>query len=303
MSWVQMTLVIDSGEVDQVSDYLEAFEVQAITTENAGEDEFYEVAFPGTPTWHKVRLTALFEDGIDLQILAASTLNQLSRVDADEIPITIEKLADQNWERVWLQSFKPIKVGTDLWVVPSWCEPADPNSRNIRLDPGLAFGTGTHATTHMCLKWLSEQPLAGQRVLDYGSGSGILAIAAIMAGASHADAVDIDPFAVSACEDNARRNHFNGKSIDSVMDAFLPQDLPQATNSYDLVIANILAEVILDLVEELSAHVAPNGHLLLTGILDEQADKVVAAYEAEFNFTRQYQDHWVLLVGQRSSTT
>ena len=201
---------------------------------------------------------------------------------------------DQDWERVWLTSFKPIQVGSNLWVCPSWCEPTEPNARNIILDPGLAFGTGTHATTHMCLQWLSDQTLDGQRVLDYGSGSGILAIAAIFSGAQHADAVDIDPLAVDACVENAKRNNVNAS-----MDAYLPNTLPAIEKSYDLVIANILAEVIIELRETLLENLKPNGTLLLTGILTTQAEKVIAAFGEQFSFKQQNQDQWCLLTATR----
>ena len=299
MNWTQLKIVVDAKELRTLSDHLEHFDVQAITTENAGDDEFYEVAFPGTPSWDKVRVTALFNDSVNVEVIAASCINLIGKPGGQEVPYSIEQLKDQNWERVWLQAFKPVEVGHNLWVVPSWCEPSDPSARNIRLDPGLAFGTGTHATTFMCLNWLADQQLKHQRVLDYGSGSGILAIAAIMSGADHADAVDIDPFAVSACVDNAKRNEYLGKPVSESMSAYLPKQLEAAKGSYQLVIANILTEVILELSDELSGYVAPQGQLLLTGILDSQADKVVAHYDDLFNFTRQHKEHWVLLIGRR----
>jgi ribosomal protein L11 methyltransferase len=221
MSWIQATFVIDAADVDKLSDMLEGFLAQAITSENAGDDEFYEVAFPGTPDWQKVRVTALFNDTIELEPII--NFVQAQFFGTNEIPVEVTKLVDQDWERVWLASFKPIQVGTDLWVCPSWCDATEPSARNIILDPGLAFGTGTHATTNMCLHWLADQQLNGQRVLDYGSGSGILAIASIMSGAEFADAVDIDPLAVDACIKNAERN-----KVDSQMNACLPQQLPES---------------------------------------------------------------------------
>jgi len=194
-----------------------------------------------------------------------------------------------------LSSFKPIQVGTNLWVCPSWCEPTEPNARNIVLDPGLAFGTGTHATTNMCLHYLAEQQLAGQRVLDYGSGSGILAIAAIMSGATHADAVDIDPLAVDACVENAARNN-----VSNNMGAFLPKQLPNSPKkSYNLVIANILAEVIIELRGTLLHHLANDGTLLLTGVLSTQANKVKNAFGSDFVFKQHDQEQWCLLTAKR----
>jgi ribosomal protein L11 methyltransferase len=300
MSWVQATFVVDATHVDALSNMLEGFLAQAITTENAGDDEFYEVAFPGTPDWQKVQVTALFDEAVNLNPIIAFVQDHLSSLQHSEIPIVVDKLIDQDWERVWLDSFTPIKVGRQLWVCPSWCEPTDPNARNITLDPGLAFGTGTHATTHMCLEWIAEQQLDGQRILDYGSGSGILAIAALFSGALHADAVDIDPMAVQACNDNALRNKVQDK-----MHSCLPNDLASQTkNSYDLVIANILAEVIIELRDTLLLHLKPSGTLLFTGILSSQADRVIDAFGESFDFSQtnsKHQDkgHWALLTGRR----
>ena len=295
MSWIQATFVIDADDVDRLSDMLESFLAQAITSENAGEDEFYEVAFPGRPDWQKIKLTALFNDTVELDPIIDFVRNQFNSSSATEIPIDVAKLVDQDWERVWLSSFKPIQVGTNLWVCPSWCEPTEPNARNIVLDPGLAFGTGTHATTNMCLHYLAEQQLAGQRVLDYGSGSGILAIAAIMSGATHADAVDIDPLAVDACVENAARNN-----VSNNMGAFLPKQLPNSPKkSYNLVIANILAEVIIELHGTLLHHLANDGTLLLTGVLSTQANKVKNAFGSDFVFKQHDQEQWCLLTAKR----
>ncbi len=295
MSWIQATFVIDAADVDRLSDMLEGFLAQAITSENASEDEFYEVAFPGRPDWRKVKLTALFNDTVELEPIVNFVANQFTGSSATEVPVEISKLVDQDWERVWLSSFKPIQVGTTLWVCPSWCEPTEPSARNIVLDPGLAFGTGTHATTNMCLHWLAEQQLDEQRVLDYGSGSGILAIAAIMSGASHADAVDIDPLAVDACDENAKRNGVSEK-----MRSYLHSQLPEKpAASYNLVIANILAEVIIELRDTLLHHLAVDGELLLTGILSTQAEKVKAAFGKEFVFNQHDQEQWCLLTARR----
>lgn len=295
MSWSQVTFVVDDTTVDSLSSLLDAFLASAVTTENAGEDEFYEVAFPGIPDWKKVKVTALFDERIDVDPILEYVQNQYPE---QEIPIDVSKLVDQDWERVWLTSFKPIEVGQDLWVCPTWCEPTQPEARNIVLDPGLAFGTGTHATTYMCLRWLAEQNLDNQQVLDYGSGSGILAIAALLSNAKHADAVDIDPLAVKACTDNADRNGVANK-----MSSYLPSGLPESpAHRYDLVIANILAEVIIELRDTLLLHLKPRGTLLLTGILDSQAERVKKHFGKEFDFEQQKHEHWTLLVAKYIGT-
>ncbi len=293
MSWSQITFVIDANQVDSLSSVMEAFLAAAVTTENAGDDEFYEVAFPGIPDWEKVKLTALFDERVDLQPIISFVTEQFSQ---QEVPVSVNKLVDQDWERVWLESFKPICVGENLWVCPTWCEPTNPAARNILLDPGLAFGTGTHATTYMCLKWLAGQNLCEQKVLDYGSGSGILAIAALFSGAKTADAVDIDPLAVTACKENAEINNVADK-----MRSLLPRDHANVgTKDYDLVIANILAEVIIELKDLLSTSLKRGGTILLTGILDSQAERVVKCFGDDFVFTQTTNDQWALLIGKKN---
>ena len=312
MGWQQATLTVDAAQVESVSAMLEGFLALAVTTENAGQDEFYEVAFPGIPDWQHVRVTGLFDEEVDLDPILEFINQQLSSEYGEEIPISVSKLIDQDWERVWLSSFKPIKVGTNLWITPSWCDPTDPSARNIRLDPGLAFGTGTHPTTQLCLRWLADQDLRDQRVLDYGSGSGILAIAALMSGAAHADAVDIDPLAVNACIENANRNNCGSK-----LKAYLPSELARQNTepqSYNLVIANILASVVIELMDTLLHNLKSGGSLLLTGLLAEQVDQVANAYGEGFNFIRHFNDpvldaddiedksldnKWCLLIGNK----
>ena len=292
MSWSQITFVVDANNVERLSSMLEAFLAQAITTENAGEDEFYEVAFPGTPDWQKVRVTALFDNQVDLNPIIEFVGQQFTGDNHTELPVEVTTLVDQDWQRVWLSSFKPIQVGKELWVCPSWCEPVEPNQKNIILDPGLAFGTGTHATTAMSLQWLSEHSLTQKTVLDYGSGSGILAIGALLCGAAKADAVDIDPLAVAACKENAERNHCQKQ-----LQAYLPAQLSKE-NTYNLVIANILADVIIELRDTLLLHLQSDGVLLLTGILENQVDKVKNAFYEYYNFDVRVQDQWCLLVSK-----
>jgi len=284
-------MLVDAGDVEPLSTMLEMFLAQAVTSTNAGVDEFYEVAFPGTPDWQKVAVTGLFDSAVELDPIIDFIHAELGSENGVEIPTSVEQLIDQDWQRVWLKSFRPIKVGHNLWVCPSWCDPIEPKQRNIILDPGLAFGTGTHATTHLCLQWLSEQKLDNQHVLDYGSGSGILAIAALLAGAEHVDAVDIDPLAVAASKENSQRNKMSDK-----MNSFLPQKLTD--KRYDLVIANILAEVIIELRDTLLLHLKSGGVLLLTGILDSQTERVCNAFGDQYTFVKHNSNQWCLLVAQ-----
>lgn len=292
MSWIQVKFVVDADQVDRLSATLEAFLAQAVTTENAGADEYYEVAFPGQPTWQKVRVTALFDAEVAPEPIIDFVQQHFTDEAGTELPVQVESLVDQDWERVWLDSFKPIEVGDRLWICPSWCEPVEPDARNIILDPGLAFGTGTHPTTHLCLRWLAQQDLSGQTVLDYGSGTGILAIAALLSGAQSADAVDIDPLAVTACDENATRNQ-----VDHALHACLPDQLPvEPRHRYPLVIANILADVIIELKDTLMTHLAADGTLLLTGILTTQVDRVIATFGDKMRYHVEHQDQWALII-------
>lgn len=287
MSWNNLIIEANSHITDQLSEALEAFLALSVTTENAGKDDFYEVAFPGKPDWQIVKISALFDENVDVGPIIAFLQKQFDHNINKRIEC--QRLEDQDWNAKWLETFKPVHVGDNLWVCPSWCDPVAPDARNIILDPGMAFGTGTHPTTNMVLDWLSRQQLTGKTVLDYGSGSGILAIAALFSDASKATAVDIDPLAVTACEENAKKNKVTEK-----LDCLLPAQLPSST--YDIVIANILADVIIELQSVLLSCLAPNGTLLLTGILTEQADKVRAAYPL-FKFHCITQQEWCMLFG------
>jgi ribosomal protein L11 methyltransferase len=296
MNWIQIAFVVKASQTEKLTEMLELFLSQAVTSENAGKDEFYEIAFPKTPDWKEVRVTGLFDAAVDPDPIIQFVQQQLDPNASQEIPCTVSKLVDQNWERVWLDSFKPIQVGENLWICPSWREPTEANARNIILDPGLAFGTGTHATTAMCLAWLARHDFTDNTVLDYGCGSGVLAIAALFSGASHADAVDIDPLALQASQQNAERN-----KLENNIKTYLPSDLPE--KQYDIVIANILADVIIELSVTLRQHLSLGGTLLLTGILSTQAERVISAFKNEIHFEHFSQDQWTLLVGQYKAAT
>jgi ribosomal protein L11 methyltransferase len=209
-----------------------------------------------------------------------------------EADISIESLADQDWSETWRRDFHAMQFGSRLWVCPAHESPPDPNAVVVDMDPGLAFGTGTHATTAMCLEWLDVHPPEGLRVIDYGCGSGILAIAACKLGARDVTAVDIDPQAIQATQENARRNVV-------ALRAVLPGELDAAPA--DLLLANILANPLIELAGVLKGLVKPGGCIVMTGILAEQAEAVMTAYHCSFVFDEPVRrDEWVLLVGRRS---
>lgn len=261
----------------------------AVTMENGGADEFYEAAYPQRPDWPEMDVTGLFEESVDAAGVVASirsTFTSCSRHD-------ITRLEDRDWERSWLGGFEPIQAGRDLWVVPSWLEPPVQNAVNIVVDPGLAFGTGTHPTTGLCLSWLDRNRPAGLDVIDFGCGSGILAVAALKLGASRAWGIDVDPRALVASRENAARNGVADRYSASTLDA-----IPKGVCA-NLLIANILARVLIDLREDLQSLVCSSGVILLTGILRDQVEQVRCRFETWFEFSEEQREEWSLLIGMR----
>ena len=207
----------------------------------------------------------------------------------------VQPLPDQDWVRLTQAQFAPVAITPDFWIVPSWHEAPAQARQLIRLDPGLAFGTGTHPTTRMCLRWLAQSPdVAGARVLDYGCGSGILAIGAAKYGAAQVDAVDIDPAAVATARDNAANNATS-------LCSGLPDMVEPAQARYGIVLANILASPLKVLAPLLYAHLAPGGYLVLAGILERQTQELQEAYAPDIELSvADVQDGWVLLTGRRT---
>jgi len=291
MPWLQVRLAISP---EQAETYEDAFlEVGAVSvTFMAAEDQpIFEPELNTTPLWSHTHLLALFEDGTD----AAAVLAHMELLTGSPLPEHhSEIIDDQDWERSWMDNFQPMRFGQRLWIVPSWHAAPEPNAVNLLLDPGLAFGTGTHPTTALCLEWLDGQDLTDSHVLDFGCGSGILAIAALLLGAKEAVGTDIDVQALEASRDNAGRNNIpEGK-----FPLYLPQDLPQV--QADVLVANILAGPLVSLAPQLSSLVKPGGRLALSGILAEQGEDVAAAYAKDFELDPiANRDGWVRISGRR----
>jgi ribosomal protein L11 methyltransferase len=283
-----------------VSDLLmDELDALSVSVEDADADTAAEHALfgePGMPApaagWERSTLKALFETERAAEQAAALLLAQHGE---NVILQALAVMQDQDWVRLTQSQFAPVEITPTFWVVPSWHEPPAAATQVIRLDPGLAFGTGTHPTTRMCLRWLATRPAAnvGKRVLDYGCGSGILAIGAALVGAADIDAVDIDTAAVQSTHDNAVRN---GVSLDR-----LKPGLPEAAQGlYDTVLANILATPLKLLAPLLAGHVAPGGWLVMAGILERQADELTAAYAPWLTVrVADSEDGWILMTAQR----
>lgn len=292
MSWQQLHIIIPKEQVEIFEEELETLAALSITLQDAEDEPIFEPDVGTTPLWSKIKLTALFDLSVDIKKIAG----QLQNYHPGQIlNVKTELLPDDDWERTWLKHFKPMQFGHNFWVVPTGYEMPDDKAINLRLDPGLAFGTGTHPTTAMCLQWLAENPPQGKTVIDYGCGSGILAIAALLLGAKEVWAIDYDPQALIATKDNAERNNINLANLKLGQNAELPIDY-QA----DIMLANILANPLIQLAPTLAEHVKSGGDIILSGILAEQASLVSETYQPFFEMQPPLQtDDWVRLVGQK----
>lgn len=302
MPWLQLKAHVAPEQAEFLEELLLDEGATAIGLQDAHDDPVFEPERGTTPLWEDTILTGLYDDleGVE------SMLERIEAAWSEQMPgepcptIEYELLADRDWEREWMDDFTPLRMGQRLWIVPSWHEPPEADAVNLILDPGLAFGTGTHPTTALCLEWLDELAVAGhlaeQTVLDVGCGSGILAIAALKLGASHADATDIDPQALQASRDNAERNGI----AESGLNLYYPEQLSD-NGDYPIVTANILAGPLVELAPMIAGHVAPGGRIALSGVLANQADDVYEAYAAQGIAMDEpvIREGWVRLSGVR----
>jgi ribosomal protein L11 methyltransferase len=294
----ELVLHVPEESVESVSDALESLDALSVSVEDADAQTPEEQAMfgePGMPApkagWQRSTMTALFQ--LEPQALDAARLLVAQDFFEGSSVVGVKPVPDQDWVRLTQSQFDPVDITPTFWIVPTWHEPPAAAERVLRLDPGLAFGTGTHPTTRMCLRWIAARNLAGQRVLDYGCGSGILAMAAKLFGAGVTDAVDIDPAAVSSTQINAAANHVQ-------LNAGLP-DLAQG--AYNLVLANILATPLKVLAPLLCGHLATGASLVLAGILSRQADELKAAYAPYVDLqVTDEQEGWILMTASARST-
>jgi ribosomal protein L11 methyltransferase len=289
MPFLQLTIDLGPADPAPLEDRLFALGAISVTLEDAADDPVLEPAPGETPLWPRVRLKALFAADMDHDKLGAALQQSL----AGPPGWRLEQIADQAWERTWLKDFRPMRFGRRLWVCPAGMPAGDPDAIVIDLDPGLAFGTGTHPTTALCLEWLEGRELVGRDVVDYGCGSGILAIAAMKLGAATVRAVDIDPQALLATRENALRN-----GIEAGLEVTSEPGLPEG--SADVVVANILAGPLVELAPAFAAALRGGGELAMSGLLVEQADAVTRACRPWFDIVlTATRDGWGLLSGRR----
>lgn len=299
MSWISLRIEAKDNTADLISDALMEIGALSASIEDANAetpDEQPIFGEPGDPPpgiWQQNVVSALFNDDVQVE----EVMQSLSLATGlHDLPYTIENIAEQDWVRATQSQFDPIRIRDDLWIVPTWHDAPNPNALNIVLDPGLAFGTGSHPTTHLCLAWLADHVSPDISVLDYGCGSGILAIAAKKLGANHVIGVDIDHQAIISSQYNAQQNQ-----VDAGF--YLPKDLPAnalINGQADLVVANILSSALSVLAPALAAACKQGGKIALSGILREQTEQVTAIYAEWFRMeTPFFMDSWVLLTGTK----
>lgn len=293
MSWLELSVRVSRQNAPLVESLLENEPVLALTMTDDADDPVLEPGVGETPLWPSVCVTALFSGDTAVEPLT----RMLSLVPGVGWPhqVNFRKFEDEQWERVWMDRFKPMQFGAGLWIIPGEAEVPASAKYALRLDPGLAFGTGTHPTTHLCLEWMDGHNFDAESVVDYGCGSGVLGITAAIKGAKSVACVDNDPQALIATVDNAKRNEVEGGIKSMTPEQFTPQ-------TADVVLANILAGPLIELAPRLSASLRTGGVLVLSGILDEQAEEVREAYTADFPaLQKKVLDGWVLLTGIKVS--
>ncbi len=291
MPWLQLSIDTSEQQAPLLELVLENLGALSVTLGDAGDQPLMELPPESQQLWEQTRVTALFEGDMDPKALRSALEATLD----DELirRMRWERIEDRLWERVWLEHFKPMSFGRRLWVCPDGQSVSQDDGVIIQLDPGLAFGTGTHPTTALCLSWLDGQDLEGKTVLDYGCGSGILAIAALKLGAREAIAVDHDPQALEASRENALKNRVADR-----LHVCLPESMPEV--GADILVANILAGPLMSLAPRLNALLKPAGRFALSGILAEQASDVASCYSpfADLQPT-VHQEEWVLIAGTK----
>ncbi len=293
MPWLQLHINTSRDHATNIENALQDCGALSVTLEDNADQPIFEPELGETPLWNETRVTGLFDASVNTQALSQRLENTLGETLSS---YQWQILEDKDWEREWMSHYHPIQCGENFWICPSWTNPPEPEATNLMLDPGLAFGTGTHPTTFLCLEWIAQQPFEGKDVIDYGCGSGILGIAALLLNAEKVVGVDIDPQALIATQDNAARNNLDKERFP----VFFPAKCPNEPQDY--VLANILAGPLVELAPTLISLLKPNAKLCLSGILKSQEKAIVGAYENDIEIEKiAEKDGWICLTGHRKT--
>ncbi|CAJ1877691.1 50S ribosomal protein L11 methyltransferase [Aeromonas sp. 82P] len=290
MPWIQIRINATAKTADKVSNMLLGRGAQAVTFMDAKDVPVYEPMPGETPLWGETEVMGLFDAETD----PAPTIAFFQQIFGENVGYKVEQLEDKDWVREWMDHFHPMQFGERLWICPSWRDVPNPDAVNVMLDPGLAFGTGTHPTTALCLQWLDGLDLTGKTVVDFGCGSGILGIAALKLGAARVIGIDIDPQAIQASRDNAARN-----GVADQIELYLPADQPQDVEA-DVVVANILAGPLRELAPLIAGHGKPGSLMALSGVLESQAPELETIYGQWFDMDpTAVKEEWCRLSGRK----
>lgn len=293
MRWLQVRTTVAKDQVQLAETLLESLGAVSVILDDAQDQALLEPLPGEMPLWDQVIVTGLFYEDSDVEQLQGFLSTQLPGAN-----VRHDYLEEQVWERAWMDHYEPIQCGDRLWIVPEWLTPPDTNAINLMLDPGLAFGTGNHASTFLCLQWLDKQDLKGKVVIDYGCGSGILGIAALLLGAKQVYAVDLDPQAVLSTRQNAALNKVEDKIWTGLPEEF-EQQFPDL--QADVIVANILAGPLMYLAPTFAALAKPHALIAMAGIIEEQVEDLRQSYAKWFNLHTlgQREENWCRLSGER----
>ncbi|UUS56323.1 MULTISPECIES: 50S ribosomal protein L11 methyltransferase [Acinetobacter] len=297
MKWLQIHITVEKAQVDYTETLLSSLGAVSVTLDDAENQDLLEPLPGETPLWNKVIVTGIYAQEDDEEIDVAA-LKTFIKAQLPEALMRSEFIEDQEWERTWMDAYEPIKIGEKYWIVPEWMEAPEADAVNIKLDPGLAFGTGNHASTFLCLQWLGKVDLKDKIVIDYGCGSGILGVAALLLGAKKVYATDIDPQAVLATQQNAELN-----GVLENLYVGLPEEFNQelAGQKADVFVANILAGPLMALAAEFSTLIKSEGEFALAGVIEEQVSDVSSVYSEFFDIldVEKRDETWCRISGKR----
>nr|WP_171525815.1 MULTISPECIES: 50S ribosomal protein L11 methyltransferase [Acinetobacter] len=297
VKWLQIHITVEKAQVDYTETLLSSLGAVSVTLDDAENQDLLEPLPGETPLWNKVIVTGIYAQEDDEEIDVAA-LKTFIKAQLPEALMRSEFIEDQEWERTWMDAYEPIKIGEKYWIVPEWMEAPEADAVNIKLDPGLAFGTGNHASTFLCLQWLGKVDLKDKIVIDYGCGSGILGVAALLLGAKKVYATDIDPQAVLATQQNAELN-----GVLENLYVGLPEEFNQelAGQKADVFVANILAGPLMALAAEFSTLIKSEGEFALAGVIEEQVSDVSSVYSEFFDIldVEKRDETWCRISGKR----